>query len=143
MARVGGVLVNFDPIQCSTEMWSWLSLTLGKSSHARIALSNSEELNGAEVDRRLATPQLSTSNIRRNALHDQFWSPVMAKAMSSVMDTVDAWEADVLAFKKAGGKEPRGGREVRATHESFAEQSLLRDAAQRGRHGQAELGLPD
>ena len=29
-----------------------------------------------------------------------------AKAMSSVVDAMDLWEADLLAFKKPGGKEP-------------------------------------
>jgi hypothetical protein len=57
---------------------------------------NSEELNGAEVYRRLVTPQLSTSFIRRNALRDKIQSPQKAKSMSSVMDAVDLWEADLL-----------------------------------------------
>ena len=42
MGRVDGVMVDFAPIQCSTEMWSWLDLTLGKSAHANRAFSKSE-----------------------------------------------------------------------------------------------------
>ena len=84
MGRVDGVMVDFDPIQCSTEMWSWLDLTLGKSAHANRALSNSAELNGTEVYRRLVTPQLSTSIIRRNALRDKIQSPQKAKSLSSL-----------------------------------------------------------
>ena len=76
------------------------------SIHAQTAFSNSEELNGAEIYRRLVTPQLSTSIIRRNAVRDKGQSPVKAKAMNSVMDAVDLWEADLLACKKAGSKEP-------------------------------------
>ena len=87
-------------------MWSWLNLTLDKSIHAQRVFSSSEELNGAEVYQRLVTPQLPTSMIRRNTLRDKVQSPVTAKSMSSVMDAVDVWEADLLAFKKDGGKEP-------------------------------------
>ena len=61
------------------------------------------QLNRAEVYRRLVTPQLSTSIIRRNALRDKIQSPQKAKSMSSRMDEVDLWEADLLAYKKAGG----------------------------------------
>ena len=106
MGRVDGAMVDFDPIQCSTEMWSWLSLNLGKSAHANRTFSNSQELNGAEVYRRLVTPQLSTSIILRNALRDMIQCPQKAKSMSSVMDAVDLWEADLLAYTKAGGKQP-------------------------------------
>ena len=34
MGRVDGVMVDFVPIQCSTEMWSWLNLMFSKSAHA-------------------------------------------------------------------------------------------------------------
>ena len=99
-------MLDVDPIQCSAEMWSWLNLTLGKSAHAIRVFSKSEELNGAEVYRWLVTPQLSTSIIRRNTLCDNTQSPQKAKSMSSVMDAVDLWEADLLAYKMAGGKQP-------------------------------------
>ena len=75
MGTVDGVMVDFDPIQCFTAMWSWLSLTFGKSVHANRAFSNFEELSGAELYRWLVTPQLLTSIIRRNALRDKIQSP--------------------------------------------------------------------
>ena len=41
MGRVDGVMVDFDPIQCYTEMWSWLNLTLCKSiEHIRTLRSS-------------------------------------------------------------------------------------------------------
>ena len=64
------MMIDFDPAQCSHELWSWLSPTLGKSAHANRTFHNVDKLNGAEVYRRLTVPTTSTSVLRRNALRD-------------------------------------------------------------------------
>ena len=103
--RAMGIMVDFDTLQCSREMWNFLNLCLGKSSHAQRTFNNVEELNGAEVYRRLVVPLSTTSIIRRNALRDKVQNPKRAKSMLTVMEAVDEWEFDNIAFRKAGGKE--------------------------------------
>ena len=43
--RTMGIMVDFDTLQCSREMWNFLNLCLGKSSHAQRTFNNVEELN--------------------------------------------------------------------------------------------------
>ena len=69
---------------------------------------NVEELNGAEVYRRLVVPLglVAPSITRRNALRDKIQQPIAAKSMTTIMDAVEVYEANMLAFCKAGGTEP-------------------------------------
>ena len=84
----GAMMIDFDPAQCSHELWSWLSLTLGKSAHATRTFHNVEEFNRAELYRRLIVPTTSTSVLRRNALRDRVQNARQAKSMASIMDSI-------------------------------------------------------
>ena len=53
----GQIMMNLCPIQVSRELWSWINLCLEKSTSAQQTFHNVPELNGAEVYRRLVTPQ--------------------------------------------------------------------------------------
>ena len=56
MRRDDGVMIDFDPVQAAQELWSWLNLTLEKSATASRTFHNVEELNWAELYRRLVCP---------------------------------------------------------------------------------------
>ena len=101
----GIVMMNLDPIQVSRELWSWINLCLTKSTSARQTFHNVQELNGAEVYRRLVTPLGLTqpSITRRGILRDKVQTPSRAKNMITIMDAVKDWETSKLAFHKAGG----------------------------------------
>ena len=47
---VGNCMSDLEPDQVNRELWSWLSLTLEKSSSAQRTFHNVPELQGAEVD---------------------------------------------------------------------------------------------
>ena len=96
-------VISFDPVQVSQELWSWLNMTLGKSSHANRQFNLTEELNGADAYRRLVAPQTTTSIIKRNALRDKIQNPQRSKSMAAIMEFVALWEEDSEAFIKAGG----------------------------------------
>ena len=104
-ARESEVMMSLDPLQVAHEMWSWLNLTLEKSSSAQRTFRNVGELNGCEVYRRLVTPLGITkpSVTRRGVLRDKVQQPLRAKSMLSVMDAVEAWEENKLVYSKAGG----------------------------------------
>ena len=80
MRRDDGVMIDFDPVHAAQELWSWLNLTLEKSATA--PFHNFEELNGAEVYRRLVVPLglVAPSITRRNALLDKIQQPIAAKS---------------------------------------------------------------
>ena len=107
LIQSGEVMMNLDPIQVSRELWSWINLTLTKSTSARQTFHNVEELNGAEVYRRLVTPLGLTqpSVTRRGVLRDRVQAPSRAKNMITIMDAVKDWETNKLAFHKAGGSQ--------------------------------------
>ena len=52
----GQLMVDLEPGQVGQELWSWLYLTLEKSTSAQRTFHNVEELNGAELYRRLVAP---------------------------------------------------------------------------------------
>ena len=101
----GASMMDLDPLHASNEMWSWLSLCLGKSAHAQRLFNNVEELNGAEAYRKLVVPMLSTSIVRRTFLRKRVENPQRSKSMATIMDCVDLWEENLIALKKAGGRE--------------------------------------
>ena len=78
---------------------------MGKSSHAKWKFHNVEEVNGTEVYGRRMAPTSSTSILRRSALRDKVQNPKQATTTAVIMNCVDAWEVDVLAYDKAGGRE--------------------------------------
>ena len=108
MRRVDGVMIDFDPVQAAQELSSWLNPPLEKSATAQRTFHKVEELNGAEVYRRLVVPLglVAPSITRRNALRDKIQQPIAAKSMTTIMDAVEVYEANMLAFCKAGGTEP-------------------------------------
>ena len=78
----------------------------GKSAHANRIFHNVEELNGAEVYRRLIVPTSPTSVLRRNVLRDRVQNARQAESMATITDSViDEWGPARIAFGKAGGKE--------------------------------------
>ena len=97
-------MIDFDLVQCSHELWSWLSLTLGKSAQANRTFHKVDELNVAEVYRRLIVPTTSTSVLHRNALRGRAQNHRQAKSMASIMDIADKWGWSRIAYGKAGGK---------------------------------------
>ena len=111
-SHVGDVTVRvargLEPEQVSQEMWSWINLTLEKSASAQRTLHNVPVLNGAELYRRLVAPlgQVQPSVQRKNALRDKVQAPARAKSMTTIMDAVAVYEADMIDFLKAGGVEP-------------------------------------
>ena len=104
-ARDSEVMMSLDPLQVAHEMWSWLNLTLEKSSSAQRIFHNVGELNGCEVYRRLVTPLGITkpSVTRRGILRDKVQQPSRSKSMITIMDAVEDWETSKLVYSKAGG----------------------------------------
>ena len=92
----------------SQEMWSWINLTLEKSTSAQRTFHNVPELEGAELYRRLVVPltEVSPTLTRHQALRTKVQNPTKAKSIATVMDAVTFWEADMLDIIKAGGVEP-------------------------------------
>ena len=101
-----GLMMTLDPMQISRELWSWLNLSLEKSTSAQQTFHNIEELNGAEVYRQLVVPLGVTkaSVTRRNLLRDEVQAPKRAKSMVTLTPALSDWTASKLAYKKAGGK---------------------------------------
>ena len=101
-----GLMMTLDPMQISRELWSWLNLSLEKSTSAQQTFHNIEELNGAEVYRQLVVPLGVTkaSVTRRNILRDEVQAPKRAKSMVTLTPALSDWTASKLAYKKADGK---------------------------------------
>ena len=102
------LMISVEPDQVSQVMWSWINLTLEKSTSAQRIFHNCPELDGAEVYPRLVAPlgKVKPSRTRRNMLRDRVQNPGKAKSFVNIKDAVAVWEADMLAFIKAGGTEP-------------------------------------
>ena len=102
----GEIMMSLDPMYISRELWSWLNLSLEKSTSAQQTFHNIEELNGAEVYRQLVVPLGVTkaSVTRRNFLRDEVQGPKKAKSMTTLTPALSDWTASKLAYAKAGGK---------------------------------------
>ena len=102
------LMVDLEADQVSQEMWSWINLTLENPTSAERTLHNVPELNGAELYRRLVAPlgQVQPSVQRKNALRDKIQNPTKAKSMTTLMDAVADYEANMIDCVKAGGIEP-------------------------------------
>ena len=102
---VGGLMVDLEADQVPQELWSWIYMTIEKSTAAQRTFHNVPELNGAELYRRLVAPlgQVQPSVQRKNALRDKIQAPTRAKAMTSLMEAVSEYEANMIDFMKAGG----------------------------------------
>ena len=98
-------MIDLDPLQVARELWSWINLTLEHSRSAQRTFHFVEELNGAEVYRQLVGPLGITeaSMKRRSTLRDKVQNPVRAKKWHSILDALADWNANKLAFAKAGG----------------------------------------
>ena len=108
MVDTDGVMIMIDPVRMSQNRWSWLNLALEKSATAQRTFHNVEELNGAEVYRKLVRPLgiVAPSLTRKNALRVKIQSPVPSKDMANIMSVVEVYEENMLAYVKAGGVEP-------------------------------------
>ena len=98
-------MIDLDPLQVARELWSWLNLTLEHSSSAQRTFHLVEELNGAEIYCQLVSPLGITkaSVKRRSNLRDKVQNPARAKNWQSILDALADWNANKLAFAKAGG----------------------------------------
>ena len=101
-----GLMMSMDPIGASKELWSWLNLSLEKSTKAQQTFRSVAELNGAEVYRKLVVPlgKSKPSVTRRGRLRDRVQQPSRAKSMVTIMDAVGDWEEDEMTYMRAGGR---------------------------------------
>ena len=95
---------DLDYVRASEQLWSWLNLTIGpKQSSARRDFKLTEQLNGAELWRKLVRPTSNKSLQRRNLLRDKIQMPKRAPSMAVVMDYIKLWEQDNNLYEAAGG----------------------------------------
>ena len=114
-------MIELDSLQVARELWSWLNLTREHSSSVQRTFHHVQDLNGAEVYRRLVTPLgVTTCSVtRRSRLSDRVQQLVRAKNMLTLLHVVADWEARKLAFAKAGGKEHSDEAELDRREHAF------------------------
>ena len=84
------VCINIDPVEASSQVWSYLNLNIGESSVIEV-FRNVELLNGFEAWRRIVMPVLSKPSPMRSRLRNKAWNPRPASKLSEFAGCLEAW----------------------------------------------------